>query len=71
MRTDTVPFVSAIQGAFMAALEDTLLGPSPAPKVANKVFRALDRAKPLKVRSWDAKLSFRTAQKLKQQGIIE
>ena len=66
----TIKFATALSNAFTLAL----LRAKPAvfdrwlPVLEAPVTRNWQG--PLKVREWDAKLSFRTAQKLKREGVL-
>jgi hypothetical protein len=54
-----------MQEAFMAALEAAPVGPA-----HSKVLACAERIRLQRVRPWDAKLSYKTAQQLKQKGVL-
>jgi hypothetical protein len=68
MSADKVAFITPMQEAFMAAAVKTQ--PQGHHRVLGKVTRSLDRTKPKEVRSWDAKVSYRTAERLKKEGSL-
>lgn len=76
MQADRVAFVTPMQEAFMRAMEQSegkvLISARRrnGKSVMNKVLRALDRAKPHQERAVNARVSYRTAQKLKSEGVL-
>jgi hypothetical protein len=68
MQADKVPMLTPLQQGFIDAcfrVDGDKQG-----KLTAKVLRSLDRTKPKQERGWDAKVSYRTAQKLKQQEVL-
>lgn len=68
-RKETIPFVSPMQEAFInAAVTSIHKGGS---KVTNRVERVAKRQRVREVPAVNTKLSYRTAQKLLAEGVIE
>lgn len=68
MSADRQDYVSPMQQAFVDAC--FRINGDPKGKLTAKVLRALERTRPLQVRAVNAKVSYRTAQQLKQQGVL-
>lgn len=71
MQADRVAFITPMQDAFMRAEVEALVRePAPTSKLTRKVMRALERNQPRQERAVNARVSYRTAQKLKNEGVL-
>ena len=65
MQADRIQYVSMMQAAFLSAVVQAKHS-----KLKTKVVKAVDRVRLPEMRSINANLSYRTAQKLKNEGAL-